>query len=119
MWVHCVMDFSSSEWLCWSGDPSEAGALGTDTQHRSFLGTPSSGAPTWVPGRRPGPPLLRSGSAHRGQGLLVSGLAPRIGGRASSSQVWLHASGAGRPRFSPTAVVQAGAPRREGRPPDG
>ena len=81
MWVHCVMDFSSSEWLCWSGDPSEAGALGTDTQHRSFLGTPSSGAPTWVPGRRPGPPLLRSGSADRGQGLLVSGLAPRIGGR--------------------------------------
>lgn len=31
MWVHCVMDFSSSEWLCWGGDPSEAGALGTDT----------------------------------------------------------------------------------------
>ena len=85
MWVHCVMDFSSSEWPCWGRDPSEAGALGTDTQHRSFLGTPSSGAPTWVPGRRPGPPSLRPGSAHRGQGdpdsrpLLSSRLVPRGG----------------------------------------
>lgn len=54
MWIHCVMDFSSSEWPCWGGDPSEVGALGTDTQHRGFVGTLSSGAPTWVAGRGQG-----------------------------------------------------------------
>lgn len=85
MWVHCVMDSSSSEWLCWGGDLSEAGALGMDTQHQGFLGTPCPGAPTWVPGRWPGLPSLGPGSAYWGQGDLVSrpplssGLVPRGG----------------------------------------
>lgn len=85
MWVHCVMDFSSSEWLCWGGDPSEAGALGTDTQHRGFMGTLSPGAPTWVAGRWPGP-SHGPGSAHRGQGDLFLPTAV-VQGRTPSGQV--------------------------------
>lgn len=79
MWFHCVMDFSSSEWLCWGGDLSEAGALGMDTQHQGFLGTPMPRAPTWVPGRWQRLPSLGPGSAYWGQGDLFLAHAVRPG----------------------------------------